>query len=112
MAEIFPVGLDARAELQWRLAIPFGPLVLAMLALPMARQAPRSSPVGRILVAVLAYLIIVNLMTLARMFIASGKLPALAGMWWVLVPVFIGAAWVFARQYAIRRPRGAAGAHA
>jgi lipopolysaccharide export system permease protein len=98
----------ARAELQWRIAIPFGPLVLAMLALPMARQAPRSSPVGRILIAVLAYLIIMNLMTLARTFIASGKLAAPIGMWWVLLPVFIGAAWVFARQYATRRPRPAA----
>ena len=96
---------DARAELQWRIAIPFGPLVLAMLALPMARQAPRSSPVGRILLAVLAYLVIMNLMTLARTFIASGKLAAPLGMWWVLVPVFVGAAWVFARQYATRKPR-------
>lgn len=95
----------ARAELQWRIAIPFGPLVLAMLALPMARQGPRTSPVGRILIAVLAYLIIANLMTLARSFIASGKLAAPIGMWWVLVPVFIGAAWVFARQYAPRKPR-------
>ncbi|MGH8190386.1 MAG: LPS export ABC transporter permease LptF, partial [Rhodanobacteraceae bacterium] len=65
----------ARAELQWRIAIPFGPLVLAMLALPMARQGTRTSPVGRILIGVLAYLIIMNLMTLARSFIASGKLP-------------------------------------
>lgn len=94
----------ARAELQWRLAIPFGPLVLAMLALPMARQAPRSSPVGRILIAVLAYLVIFNLMVLARSFITTGKLPAAFGMWWVLVPVFIGAAWAFTRQYATRKP--------
>ncbi|MBS0383450.1 MAG: LPS export ABC transporter permease LptF [Proteobacteria bacterium] len=98
---------DARAELQWRIAVPFGPLVLAMLALPMARQGPRSSPVGRILIAVLAYLVIMNLMTLARTFIASGKLAAPLGMWWVLVPVFVGAAWVFARQYATRTPRTA-----
>ena len=104
--------LAARAELQWRIAIPFGPLVLAMLALPMARQAPRSSPVGRILIAVLACLIIMNLMTLARTFIASGKLAAPIGMWWVLVPVFAGAAWVFAKQYAVRKPRGVAGANA
>ncbi|HET9819774.1 MAG TPA: LPS export ABC transporter permease LptF [Rhodanobacteraceae bacterium] len=102
----------ARAELQWRIAIPFGLLALAMLALPMARQAPRSSPVGRILIAVLAYLVIVNLMTLARFSIANGKLPAAAGMWWVLVPVFLGAVWVFARQYASRKPRGTAGAAA
>jgi len=98
---------SARAELQWRIAIPFGPLVLAMLALPMSRQAPRSSPVGRILIAVLAYLIIVNLMQLARSFIASGKLAAPIGMWWILIPVFVGAAWVFARQYAVRKPRDA-----
>lgn len=94
----------ARAELQWRIAIPFGLLVLGMLALPMARQAPRTSPVGRILIAVLAYLIILNLMVLGRSFIASGKLPAPVGMWWVLLPAFIGAAWVFARQYATRKP--------
>ena len=102
----------ARAELQWRIAVPFGPLVLAMLALPMARQDPRSSPVGRILIAVLAYLVIMNLMTLARTFIASGKLTAPVGMWWVLLPVFIGAAWVFAQQYATRKPRSAARAGA
>lgn len=102
----------ARAELQWRIAIPFGPLVLVMLALPMSRQGPRSSPVGRILIAVLAYLVILNLMTLARNFIATGKLAAPFGMWWVLVPVFIGAAWVFARQYATRKPRARAEAGA
>jgi lipopolysaccharide export system permease protein len=103
--------LDAKAELQWRLAIPFGPLVLAMLALPMARQGTRTSPVGRILIGVLAVLIIMNLMTLARSFIASGKLAAPIGMWWVLLPVFAGAAWAFARQYATRKPRAAEGSN-
>ncbi|MGH8192188.1 MAG: LptF/LptG family permease, partial [Rhodanobacteraceae bacterium] len=76
---------------------------------PMARQGTRTSPVGRILIGVLAYLIIMNLMTLARSFIASGKLPAPLGMWWVLLPVFVGAAWVLAKQYAVRKPRRATG---
>jgi lipopolysaccharide export system permease protein len=98
----------ARAELQWRISIPFGLLMLAMLALPMARQAPRTSPIGRTLIAVLAYLVVMNLMILGRNFIAGGQLPAQAGMWWILVPVFLGAAWVFARQYTPRKPRGAA----
>ncbi|HEX5960281.1 MAG TPA: LPS export ABC transporter permease LptF [Rhodanobacteraceae bacterium] len=102
----------ARAELQWRIAIPFGPLVLAMLALPLARQGPRASPVGRILIAVLAYLIIFNLMVLGKSFITSGKLAAPIGLWWVLLPAFAGAAWAFARQYATRKPRAAAGAGA
>ncbi|MGH8125308.1 MAG: LPS export ABC transporter permease LptF [Rhodanobacteraceae bacterium] len=99
----------AKAELQWRIAIPFGPVVLAMLALPLSRQAPRSSPVGRILIAVLAYLVIFDLMTLVRNFIASGKLAAPIGMWWVLLPVFVGAAWAFAKQYATRKPIASTG---
>ncbi|HEX7325426.1 MAG TPA: LPS export ABC transporter permease LptF [Rhodanobacteraceae bacterium] len=98
----------ARAELQYRIAIPFGPLVLIMLALPLARQRPRTSAVGRILIGVLACLIVMDLMTFAREFIASGKLPAPVGMWWILLPVFLGAAWAFARQYAIRKPRAVA----
>ncbi|MGH8114129.1 MAG: LPS export ABC transporter permease LptF [Rhodanobacteraceae bacterium] len=102
----------ARAELQWRIAVPFGLIVLAMLALPMSRQAPRSSPVGRILIGVLAYLIMMDMMTFGREFIASGRLPAPVGMWWILLPVFVGAAWAFARQYALRKPRGMAGSNA
>ena len=87
--------------------VAWGSTAFLTLALPMSRQGPRSSPVGRILIAVLAYLIIVNLMTLGRSFIASGKLAAPVGMWWILIPVFVGAAWVFARQYANRKPRAA-----
>ncbi len=93
----------ARAELQWRVAAPFAPVVLALLALPMSRQSPRSSPVGRLLIAVLTYLVLVNLMTLSRVSIASGKLPAAIGMWWVLLPVFALGAILFARQYAARK---------
>lgn len=99
----------SRAELQWRLAVPFVPIVLAMLALPMARQAPRSSPVGRLLIAVLACLVMMLMMQLGRSLIAGGKLPAIVGLWWVLLPVFIGAAIVYARQYRVRH-QPAAGA--
>ncbi|MGH8165199.1 MAG: LptF/LptG family permease, partial [Rhodanobacteraceae bacterium] len=95
----------ARAELQWRIAAPFAALVLALLALPMARQGTRSSTMGRLLIAVLAYLVFANLLILARTFIAQGKAPAALGLWWVLVPVFALAAWLFARQYAQRRVR-------
>jgi len=95
----------ARAELQWRIAAPFAALVLALLALPMARQGTRSSTMGRLLIAVLAYLVFANLLILARTFIAQGKAPAALGLWWVLLPVFALAAWLFARQYANRRVR-------
>jgi len=93
----------ARAELQWRIGAPFAALVLGLLALPMARQNTRSSTLGRLLIAVLAYLVFANLLILARTFIAQGKAPAALGMWWVLIPVFVFSAWLFARQYAVRR---------
>jgi lipopolysaccharide export system permease protein len=93
----------ARAEFQWRLAAPFAALVLAMLALPMARQQPRASTMSRLLIAVLTYLVFVNLLTLGRTFIAGGKVPATVGMWWVIVPLFALAAILFIRQYAARR---------
>lgn len=102
----------ARAELQWRIAIPCGSLVLAMLALPLARQRPRSSHVGRTLIGVLAYLTLMNLMVLARAWIASGRLSATMGMWWILLPVFAGAVWAFARQYRAHKPRDSARAGA
>ncbi|HEX7325966.1 MAG TPA: hypothetical protein VF292_11545 [Rhodanobacteraceae bacterium] len=50
-----------------------------------------------------ACLIIMNSMVLTRFLIADGKLVAPIGMWCVLLPPFVGAAWVFARQYAVRR---------
>jgi lipopolysaccharide export system permease protein len=98
----------ARAELQWRIGTPFAALVLGLLALPMARQNTRSSTLGKLVIAVLAYLVFANLLVLARTYIAQGKVPALVGLWWVLVPVFVFSAWLFARQYAARRlPKGA-----
>lgn len=96
----------ARAELQWRIAAPFATLVLALLALPMARQDHRSSTMGRLLIAVLAYLVFANLLILARTFIAQGKMPAAMGLWWVLIPVFAFAAFLFARNYTARRDGG------
>lgn len=97
----------ARAELQWRIAVPAGTLALAMLALPLARQRPRASPAGRVLAGVLAYLTMMNLAVLTRMHIANGTLDAGIGMWWISVPVLVAAAWAFARQNAIRRRPGA-----
>ena len=98
----------ARAELQWRIGAPFTALVLALLALPMSRQNARSSTMGKLLIAVLAYLVFANMMILARTFIAEGKQPAVLGTWWVQLPVFALALWLFSRQYAARRVRAPA----
>ena len=65
-----------RAELHWRLATPLATLILALLALPLAHSPPRSARYGRVLVALLAYIVYLNLLALGRAFLASGQIPA------------------------------------
>lgn len=97
----------ARAELAWRIAAPVTSLVLALLALPLARQTPRESRQGRLLIAVLAYFLYFSLLSLCRAMIEQGKLPGTAAIWVLHLLIAGGAAWVLWRQYAPWRVRGA-----
>lgn len=72
-----------RAELHWRVALPLSALVLALLAFPLARSAPREPRFGKTIIAVLTYIIYVNLLALGRGWLADGSLPMAAGLWWV-----------------------------
>jgi lipopolysaccharide export system permease protein len=72
-----------RAELHWRLAVPLSAVVLALLAFPLARSAPREPRFGKLIIAVLAYVVYVNLLALGRGWLADGSLPMTMGLWWV-----------------------------
>ncbi|HET9484630.1 MAG TPA: LPS export ABC transporter permease LptF [Xanthomonadales bacterium] len=72
-----------RAELHWRLGLPLSAIVLALLALPLARGQPREPRYGKAAVAVLAYVIYANFLAIGRGWIADGSLPPALGLWWV-----------------------------
>jgi lipopolysaccharide export system permease protein len=72
-----------RAELQWRLGVPLSAVLLMLLAFPLAKSPPREPRYGRILIAVLGYLLYSNLLALGRGWIASGVLPESLGLWWI-----------------------------
>lgn len=95
-------SVAAQAELAWRAAAPVTVLVLGLLALPLARQSPREPRYGRLLLAILAYLLYANLLALSRAAIERGYLPGWLGMWWVQALVAALAAWMLWRQYAPR----------
>lgn len=97
-----------RAELHWRIATPLATLILALLALPLAHSPPRSARYGRVLVALLAYIVYLNLLALGRAFLASGEIPAWAGLWWVHAPAAAIAAYLLWRDERLVRPRGTA----
>lgn len=81
-------AVEDQAELQWRLSAPLSLLVLALLAVPLSRSAPREGRYGRIGVALLIYLCYANSLSLARVWMERELVPAWLGVWWV--HVFVG----------------------
>jgi lipopolysaccharide export system permease protein len=75
--------LAAIAEWQWRIAAPVMVLVLAMLAVPLARLRPRQGRYARIWLGVVLYFVYFSLISAGRVWIEKGVIPASLGLWWV-----------------------------
>ena len=93
------------AELHWRVATPLSALLLALLALSLARSPPRSSRHGGILLALVASIVYFNLLGLGRAWLADGSIPDWLGLWWVHAPVLLAGAWLLWRAQSLPRPR-------
>jgi lipopolysaccharide export system permease protein len=70
----------ARAELLWRLGVPFSALVLAVMAIPLSFVNTRARRSYGLVVALLLYFIYNNLLSLSQAWVAQGKLNPWAGM--------------------------------
>lgn len=77
------------AEYQWRFSTPVATLLLAMLAVPLSRSAPRQNRYARLSVAILVYIVLFNLTSMARNWLEQGKVGALPGLWWVYALAFM-----------------------
>lgn len=64
------------AELQKRLGIPLGVIALAVLAVPLARVAPRQGPFGSLFTAFIIYVVYENVQKISQGLLISEKLPA------------------------------------
>ncbi len=98
--------LADRAELQWRLGVPLSALLLVLLAFPLAKAPPREPRYGRILIAVLGYILYANLLALGRGWMATGAVPESLGLWWIHAVVLVLA--VVLIRLGERMPRGRA----
>ncbi|MGQ8365308.1 LPS export ABC transporter permease LptF [Glaciecola sp. 1036] len=76
-------GIEAAAELQWRLAIPLSLPFLVLIAVPMSAVDPRQGRFGKMLPALLLYLGYFLLLLASRRVMEDGKIPASIGLWWV-----------------------------
>lgn len=80
-----------RAEIQWRISLCLSVPVLVLLAVPMSRADPRQGRFARVLPGVLTYVIYMNLLGLARVWVEQERVPDWLGMWWVHL-LFLGVA--------------------
>jgi lipopolysaccharide export system permease protein len=72
-----------RAELQWRISLPISVLVLALLAVPLSRSAPREGRYARLGIGLLCYLIYTHMLAIARVQVEREAVPDWLGVWWV-----------------------------
>ncbi|MBD9354428.1 LPS export ABC transporter permease LptF [Methylomonas albis] len=71
------------AELQDRVSTPLGVMLLAFLAVPLAKLSPRGGIYGSMLVAFGIYFVYGNLQRVNHSWVISGALPSWLGYFWV-----------------------------
>jgi lipopolysaccharide export system permease protein len=71
------------AERQWRFSVPVATILLALLAVPLARSRPREGRYGRIAIGLLVFIIYFNLMSAAKAWTEEGTINPQIGIWWV-----------------------------
>ncbi len=91
------------AELHWRLALPVSVVLMALFALPLSFVNPRSGRSWNLVLAVLAYTLYNNLLSIFQAWTAQGKIPAWVGLWPVHLAVVAIFAYLLSRQMLARR---------
>ncbi len=69
------------AEYQWRITTPLATVLLALLAVPLARTAPRESRFRSMSTAIVAYVALFSLVSVVRTFMEQDKLGPMPGLW-------------------------------
>jgi lipopolysaccharide export system permease protein len=94
------------AEFHFRLAFPLMAVVLAIIAVPLARLRPRQGRYARVGFAVLIFFVYIQLTIAGQAWLARGATPGWLGLWWVHAVVGLLAAailltprWLARRRY-------------
>ncbi len=90
--------LEHVAEMQWRLGVPISTVLLALLAVPLARSRPREGRYGRIAIGLLVFIVYFNMLSAAKAWTEEGTLSPMLGLWWVHGSVLLLTLALFAAQ--------------
>ena len=87
------------AEMQWRLGVPLSTIILAILAVPLSRSAPRQGRYGGLAAGVLIYIIYVDLLAAAKVWVEREQISVYLGLWWVHLLFLLVGLLLLARQF-------------
>ncbi len=85
-------GREELAELHWRIFFPLMALVLAGIAIPLAKLQPRQGRYARMGYAVLIFFVYISLAIAGQKALARGAIPSWFGLWWAHAAVILLAA--------------------
>jgi len=71
------------AEWQWRISLPLSVIIVALIAVPLARVKPRQGKYAKLVPAFAIYLCYFLLLMAGRSALEDGKIPASLGLWWI-----------------------------
>ena len=91
-------SIEAKAEMQWRIAIPLSLPFLVLIAVPLSAVDPRQGRFGKMFPALLLYLGYFLLLLASRRVMEDGKLPSFIGLWWVHIVMLIVGTGLLARD--------------
>ena len=96
------IRLGRLTEFQWRVSSALSCIVLALLAVPLSRSSHRQSRYTRLAMAVVLYIVLTNLLTMARTWLQEGQVPPWLGLWWVHILAVLFAFVLILRQTGFR----------
>lgn len=91
-------NINHQAELQWRISQVIMMVILALIAVPLSKSAPRQGRYAKMALAILLYIAYSNLLVVAMNWVRKGVVDPLLGMWWVHIVFLILFFVLFIRQ--------------
>ncbi len=93
---------SGKGELLWRIGMPLAALNLALLAIPLSYVNPRAGRTNNLVLALLAYMLYSNLLSVSQAWVAQGRLRFETGWWLVHAAMFVALILLFLRRLSVR----------
>jgi lipopolysaccharide export system permease protein len=87
------------AEFQWRISRAVATILLALVAIPLSRAAPRQGKGEKIIAAAVMFAIYYNLNGLAQTWVEQGIVGRVPGVWWLHILMLLLVTWVLTPSF-------------